>query len=456
MANLKDIETWIRSSLPGLLAEHRVPGAAVAVCVGDEVVDFAAGVLNRVTGVAATADSVFQIGSITKVWTATLVMQLVDEGRLDLDAPVRRYLPEFVLADSAAATAITVRQLLAHTAGFEGDIFTDTGVGDDCVEKYVATLADVPQLFAPGEMFSYNNAGYCILGRIAEVLRGASYDDCLRRHLFAPLGLEHAAASPYEAILHRAAVGHLSAGPEAEPQLAPVWAITRSNVAAGAMLAMSPRDLISFARLHMAPGHRALSAASVRAMQEPQVDVPYLGTDTSWGLGWELFDWQGGRVVGHDGGTIGQRAFLRAVPERGVAVALLTNGGEVIPVFETVFGHILGELAGVTVPRYPVPSAEPRRVDASRYVGTYASRMAESTVSQDAEGRIWVDQKPTPVAMGLGMTPQRYELLHLRGDTLLAAQAEAGVHVPHTFVGDDGAGHAQYLHTGRADRRLAR
>ena len=181
-----------------------------------EVIDRAAGVLSTATGVEATTDSLFQIGSITKVWTTTLVMQLVDEGLLELDAPVRTYLPDFHIADESAAAAITVRMLLCHTAGFEGDIFTDTGRGDDCVEKYVATLHDLPQLFAPGERFSYNNAGFCVLGRIVEVLRGKAYDECLAEYLFAPLGLQHAAAGPYEAILHRAAVGHIRPEPDSD------------------------------------------------------------------------------------------------------------------------------------------------------------------------------------------------------------------------------------------------
>jgi CubicO group peptidase (beta-lactamase class C family) len=143
------------------------------------------------------------------------------------------------LADEAAAEAITVRHLLCQMTGFEGDIFTDTGVGDDCVDRYVATHADVPQLFAPGAMFSYNNAGFKVLGRLIEVRRAQSYDDCLRQHLFAPLRLVHAAASHYEAIVDRAAVGHLEDEPGAGPEPSPVWALPSSNVAAGAMLAMS-------------------------------------------------------------------------------------------------------------------------------------------------------------------------------------------------------------------------
>jgi CubicO group peptidase (beta-lactamase class C family) len=203
MPHLDDISGWITGNLPALLAAHKVPGAAVGVYVDGEVFDFASGVLSHATGVEATTDSVFQIGSITKAWTGTLVMQLADEGLLDIDRPVVTYLPDFGLADSSAARAMTVRQLLDHTAGFEGDIFTDTGNNDDCVEKYVATLAADPQLFAPGEMFSYNNAGYRVLGRVVEVLRGKPFDQALRDHLFAPLGLTHAATDASPAILYR-------------------------------------------------------------------------------------------------------------------------------------------------------------------------------------------------------------------------------------------------------------
>src|SRR4051794_6401925 len=192
MTNLDDVRDWLAQQLPELIAKHDVPGAAVAVLAGGEVIDSAAGVLSRATGVEATTDTVFQIGSITKVWTTTLVMQLVDEGKLDLDRPIRSYLPEFVIADEAAAAVITTRQLLSHTAGFEGDIFNETGKGDDAVEKFVATLATTTQLFPPGEMFSYNNAGFAVLGRLVEVLRGTPYDAALREHLFTPLGLVHA------------------------------------------------------------------------------------------------------------------------------------------------------------------------------------------------------------------------------------------------------------------------
>jgi CubicO group peptidase (beta-lactamase class C family) len=461
MSKLNEVSDWLRDRLPALLAEHGVPGAAIAVSVDGEIVEHAAGVLSTATGVTATTDSLFQIGSITKVWTTTLVMQLVDEGVLDLDAPIRRYLPDFRVADEAASAAITTRQLLCHTAGFEGDLFTDTGKGDDCVEKYVATLADTAQLFPAGEMFSYNNAGFCVLGRIVEVLRGKCYDDCLRQYLFAPLGLRHAAADPYEAILHRAAVGHIKMSPEAELAPAPVWALVRSNGPAGAMLCMSPRDLLTFAHLHLAGGEtadgtRVLSADSVAAMRKPQVTVPDVGLmGTAWGLGWELFEWSGQPIIGHDGGTIGQSAFLRVVPERGVAIALLTNGGNPLALYTEMYTHLLRELADVQMPAMRTPSADPQPVDARRYAGTYASEVGELTVVGDDEGRLWLEEKPLGILAEMGAAPERSQLAPFGGDTFVQVEPKMGIHLSHVFVGDDGSGRALYIHSGRATRRVA-
>jgi CubicO group peptidase (beta-lactamase class C family) len=454
MATLREIETWLQDRLAALLAEHQVPGAAVGVLYDGTVVDHAAGVLSRATGVETTTETLFQIGSITKVWTTSLVMQLVDEGKLDLDRPVRSYLPEFVIADEAAAAAITTRQLLDHTAGFEGDIFNETGKGDDAVEKFVATLSTVTQLFPPGEMFSYNNAGFAVLGRLVEVLRGTPYDAALREHLFTPLGLAHAATDPYEAILHRAAVGHIRPQPDAEPVPAPMWAMTRGMASAGAMLALSARDLLAFAKLHLDGGGDVLSAASVRAMQEPQVKLPALGMmGESWGLGWELFDWDGTRVIGHDGGTIGQSAFLRVVPEHGLAVALLTNGGDTIEVYKTVFDHVVRELAGLELPAMPAPPAEPVAVEVERLLGTYSCEVMDITIRQDGDGKLWLDQTPKGIFAELGPAPDPVELVGRDADSLIAVKAENGLHQPHVFVGDDGAGHALYLHSGRAIRR---
>ena len=460
MSSLGEITSWLRDRLPALLAEHKVPGAAVAVSAGGQVADLAAGVLSKTTGVEATVDSVFQVGSITKVWTATLIMQLADAGKLDIDAPIRDVLPDFRVADEAASAMITTRQLMAHTAGFEGDIFTDTGRGDDCVEKYVATLGEVAQLFPPGEMFSYNNAGFCVLGRIVEVLRGLPYDACLREHLFTPLGLTHVATSADEAILFRAAVGHVQPEPDADPRPAPIWSLVRSSVPAGSMLSMRPRDLLAFAQMHVdggrAPdGTAVLGPEAARAMRQPQVTLPPLGLmGTSWGLGWEIYDWPGGTVIGHDGGTVGQAAFLRVAPEHNVALALLTNGGNPIAIYTEIYPHVLRELAGIEMPALPKPPEHPRRVPVDRFVGTYASDVGELTVSEDGDGRLWLDQVPKGIIAEIGGRSERRELVHLDGDTFLPVEPQLGIHLPQVFIGDDGTGRALYIHSGRATRRV--
>ncbi|MFC5182443.1 serine hydrolase domain-containing protein [Actinomadura harenae] len=426
MMRVDVLERRLRERLPGLAEEHGVPGVAVAIGTGGEMVEEAAGVLSTATGVGATVDSVFQIGSVTKVLTATLVMQLAGEDAIDLDAPVGTYLPGF----RTGFPEVTVRQLMSHTAGFEGDIFTDTGKGDDCLALYVDLLAEVPQLFEPGEMFSYNNAGYSVLGRIVEVVRGKPFDACMRDHLFTPFGMTHAANDPYEAILHRAAVGHLGGMPS------PVWAMARSNAPAGSMLAMTPRDLVAFARAHLAD-------PSLHAMREPQVTLPDIGWGTAWGLGWELYDLPGGPVFGHDGNTIGQSAILRVDPARDVVLAILTNGGNPKPLMKEISGWVL------ELPDEPVPDPA-ARVNATRHTGTYVSDTSATTVSEDDTGRLWLDRVPLGIAAEVGDEPFRTELVAWRGDALLPV---APGHGPVAFLGDDGEGKALYLHTGRADIR---
>src|SRR6187431_681692 len=460
MRSPDDVATFLAAHFAQAVAARGVPGATIAVLKDGEVIDFAAGVLSTATGVDATPDSVFQIGSITKVWTTTLVLQLVDDGLLDLDAPIRTYLPEFRLADDAAAGAITTRQLLSHQGGFEGDVFTDTGRGDDAIEKYIDAIAGLPQLFTPGELFSYNNAAFSVLGRLVEVLREDTWENLLVSRIAQPLGLTHVAPSAYEAILFRAAVGHLGAGEDGVQIPAPVWALAKSNEPAGSMLAMRPRDLIGFAQMHLgdgvgANGTRVLSAESAKAMRTNHVDLPRLtGMGDAWGLGWEIIQTATPVVIGHDGGTIGQSAFLRVVPELGIAVAMLTNGGDVMGLFDDVVAPILKEAAGVTLHGLPVPPAEAVAVDAGPLVGFYSNSTIDLTVSVDDEGRIWVDSNPKGILAEMGQTPEHTELVGYSTDSLITAEpAIQDMHVVYSFIGDDGANRRKYIHSGRAVSR---
>ncbi|MER7504831.1 serine hydrolase domain-containing protein [Nonomuraea pusilla] len=439
--------------LAALAREHGVTGAAVAVGLGDAVVEAATGVLNARTGHPVTTGSLFQVGSVAKVWTATLVMQLVAEGRLSLDDTVRSVLPGFALADEDAAARVTVRQLLTHTAGFEGDALIDTGRGDDAVERLVALMGDLPQLFPPGAMWSYSNAGYCVLGRIVEVLRGLPFGAALKAHLAAPLGLTHVATCADEAILYDAAVGHAGGEP------VPVWSILRSNEPAGSSLAMPARDLLAFARMHLRDGladdgRRVLPEEQAALMREPQIELPDLGRPSSAGLGWELQRWRGGVVAAHDGSTPGQAASLRAVPGAGVAAVLLTNGGDPDPLRSGLLHPLVEELAGLRAPAPPAPPSPPLPVDAARYTGRYVSDVVTWDVEADPGGdpvSLWLTATPLGVMAEHGGA-QRFRLVRLREDAFAFAEARGGTHSVVAFVPD--GERIAFLHTGRANPRL--
>ncbi|GAB0106399.1 serine hydrolase domain-containing protein [Nocardia sp. JMUB6875] len=433
------------------IVRHGVPGAQVAVLAGEEICEAAAGVLNIATGVAATTDSVFQIGSITKAWTAALVLQLVDEGAVELDAPVREYLPELRLRDESAAAAITVRQLLGHTSGIDGDLFLDTGRGADAVEKFVAAIADAAQVHRPGAMFSYCNSGYVLLGRIVEVLRGKRFDEVLRERLVTPLGLTRVAADADEAILFRAAVGHLESTPGGALRPTPVWALPASNAPAGARLAMSAGDLVRFARLHLnggvAEGISVIPEAAVRAMTVPHVELPDIGYGTHWGLGWQLFDAAGSGLFGHDGSTLGQNAYLRIAPAAGVAIALLANGGSAAALYRDLVGDLLAEYAGIRLPTPPTPPARPEPVDAALVAGRYRSALVEHAIEVDADGRAWLRTTPLTAEAALVPVAERREVLQLRPDALITADPIQGRHTIFGLVGQNGT---RFIHTSRA------
>ncbi len=395
-----DAAHW-EQRLARLAERHHVPGAQLGILRltperDDEVVTAAYGVLNNRTGVAATDQSLFQIGSISKVWTATVAMQLVDEGLLHLDDPIVEVLPELRLADADVTKSVTLRHLLTHTSGIDGDVFTDTGRGDDCLEKYVDLLADAAQNHPLGATWSYCNSGYSLMGRLIEKVTGLTWDEAMRERLFNPLGLTHTITLPEEALLYGAAAGHVEDG--GEQVTAPVWQLPRSLGPAG-LITATVADVLAFARMHLtgglaADGTRLLSEVAIADMTAHQADLPdKLILGDSWGLGWIRFGWGvdgQSRVIGHDGNTIGQAAFLRILPEAGLAVTLLTNGGNTRDLYEDLYREIFLELAGVEIPAAFAPPAEPVEVDVAPYVGSYerASVLMEVMIGDQGEPRL--------------------------------------------------------------------
>jgi CubicO group peptidase (beta-lactamase class C family) len=365
--------------LAELIAEHEVPGAALAYLHRGEVHEFAAGTLNKDTGVQATPDSLFQIGSVTKVWTATLLMRQIERGRLTLDTPVAEVLPEFRVADPEVTKAVTVRHLLSHTSGIDGDLFLDTGRGDDCVEKYVEACADLAQNHPLGATQSYCNSGFSIAGRILEKLEGKRWDDVLREQIVEPLGLTHTWTLPEDVLRFRAAMGHL------DGKTAPVWGLMRSAGPAG-LICSRPADVVAFARAHLEGG----LLDDPRAMWEPQIDIPNpYALGKQWGIGWILDEWDGHQVISHGGNTIGQHAMLWAVPDTGTIVCVTANGGHSGAFTHAVATELFAELDGLTVPPRLGPPETPVQVEVDGYAGVY-ERAGFRTTLTVRDGDLWM------------------------------------------------------------------
>ena len=393
MAILKELDKLFRSQVK----KHHVPGASLAVLRNGRIVaTAAAGVVNLDTQVKTTPDSAFQIGSISKPLTGTLIMQLVDEGALSLDEPVSTYLPEFRVARYDVSQSVTIRQLLSHTSGIDGDFFVDSGRGDDAIARLVDKSTMVPSLFNPGAMMSYCNLGYAVLGRVIEVLRGKSYDQVLLQYLFNPLGMKQAFSRPEDSLRFSCAVGHVQSTRKPD-----TWYVSRTpylafgQKAAGSTPTMSASDLLSFAQMHLnngksRSGEQILKNASVKAMLKPQVKLQKHSPNAigNWGLSWFLMNYNGEKLFGHDGATIGQFAFLRILPEKNMAIAMLTNGGDAKGLYKAMFDELLGSLAKVTEPELPVPADRQPNLDT--YAGSYENIQSRIDLSVK-HGRLMID-----------------------------------------------------------------
>lgn len=455
--------TDIQAHLDALARQHRVPGATLGVFAGDEFVEFATGVLNRDTGVEATPDSLFQIGSNTKLMTATLVMQLVDEGKVHLDEPVRTYIPEFRVASEKDSAAITVRHLLTHTSGIQGDHFDDHGRGDDCVEHYVASLAALRNVHRPGELFSYCNSGFVTLGRLIEKLTGQTYHDALRARLLRPLGMRATTVLAEEVIGKRVAIGHVvtaRTGPEPIVAAQPVMA--RSSSPAGSLTWSTPRELLTFARAHVAlgvgpNGTRVLSSDAARAMQQPQHKVPPgVGLADAVGLAWMLQDWSGHRLIRHGGGTIGQLSFLEVLPDDDFGVCLLTNAATGGLLWRDLARYLFAEFAEVEPPSVPQPPPDPPRLTLSHYAGRYERLGSSYDVEPSANGDgLTVKVTSTGALAPPNAPPTTIELVPIDTERFHARLPPVGAEALAVFLFPNGADRPRFLHLGgRASRRL--
>lgn len=382
------LDSWtLGPALKAAIAKNKCPSASVAIYQQGRLMEAAHGVLNAETGVEATTDSLYHIASITKPMTATIAMQLVDEGKLDLDAPVVRYLPDFTAADEAAARKVTVRQLTTHESGIDGDFFHETTRGEDRVAKLLQAGRDLPQLHPLGEGISYNNYAFCVLGRILEVIEGADFDAVWRARISDRLGTPSLLTLREDALRYRVAVGH-SGGPDGFKVPKLMYLAASSGPAGGTAMAKA-RDLISFALMHLnggvaQNGERILSAGSVKAMQFPHSALPPQHIATHFGIAWMIFDWGGQYLFGHDGASVFQRSFLRIHPASRTVFALLCNGGDAGGLFRDIAGPVF-ESAGAQIPAVPTAD-ETVKIEPARYTGRFRRRGAVFEVTESETG----------------------------------------------------------------------
>lgn len=374
----------LRELVTGAMERWKVPGVAIGVLHGGERETAAFGLANRETNTPVLPSTLFQYGSISKIVTATAVMQLVDAWKMDLDTPVKRYLPDFRLLDPGATETVTPRHLLTHTGGFWGDDFTDYGNGDDALATAVERLAAIRQVTPVGETWAYCNTGWQVLGRLIELFRGEPAETTFRRRVLEPIGMENTFYFADDAITRPAAVGYNAFG-EDEPAVGRPYAIARAMNAAGGCIG-PVGDLLEFAAFHMGldgtAGDRVLRAGARLQMREPQVKAANMAP--YWGLGWMLHDIGGEPAFGHSGSTNGFRATMLAVPGKEFAFAALTNGSQGSALYREVEAWALAEYAGLVREEKPARHAEPATLES--YAGRYRVPFASLDVSATDEG----------------------------------------------------------------------
>jgi CubicO group peptidase (beta-lactamase class C family) len=344
--------------------ELGLPGAAVAIFDGEDEILAFHGTTSVEDPRPLTDETLFHFGSITKTFTATAVMRLVADGKIDLGAPVKQYLPDFRLVDEEHAATLTITQLLNHTAGWS-DYLPDGG--DDSLERHVAGMANLPLETPPGTHAEYKNAGFAIVALILERLSGLSYDAAMQSMVFDPVGLGSARlmTRPLDGSV---ALGH-NALPDGSLAVASHWEAERYADPSGGIVS-TIGDQLRWARFHLGDGGDVLPHSLLRRMQQPTIDVHGSFFGDAIGISWFLRTVAGAETVGHGGSMRGQYSWLLMVPERRFAVVTIaTAGPNGIPYNQQVVRWALERYLGlIERDPLPLPFDEAR---ATEFVGVY-------------------------------------------------------------------------------------
>lgn len=304
-----------------VLSSRNVPGAAVAVLRHDTVLVMAGyGVTDLERGTRVTSETVFQLASTTKPFTATAVLMLADQGRVNLDAPAAcyvRWLP-------ARYAGITVRQLLTHTSGVAPDM-RRANVDELSEAEFQRRFAERPASFPPGSAWQYANAGYTLLSEIVEAVSGETFGDILRRRIFAPLGMRHTRyrASESGDALHAVGYDLVNGKLQRAPHVFSGWGNSgiESSVADMARWAAA----LERGALLQPESYRVMFTPA-RLSADTAANFPFRGARSSYGFGWFLTTYRGVDLVTHGGAIAGFSSVVHRFPRAGWTVVVLSNG----------------------------------------------------------------------------------------------------------------------------------
>ena len=380
------------------MQEYRIPGVALGVLRDGQTTIRGFGVRNVNDPQPVTSNTVFPLASISKTVTTTAVMRLVEQGKIDLHAPVRKYLPDFRVADEAASREVTIWHLVTHTSGWEGQL-SATDKGDETLARFVAGLSTDMQLAPPGAAWSYNNAGFAVAGRVIEVVTGQSFSEAIDDLVFRPLGLKLAFTRVGDVVAHWPAIGHV-VGPDGSPGMQRTFTLGSTLPAGG--VAMSMDNLLEYAQFHLGDGRgpngQLLKPATLTEMRTPQLHKQ--GYDEDIGLAWHLRTVGSVRTAAHGGTFSGHILLLELVPEKNFAIAILTNSGNGWRLIQDVEREALRAYHGAsfamnqaighrglneTLPAVTPLATQP---DPAPYVGTYERPMNTVDVRAAAAGLV--------------------------------------------------------------------
>ncbi len=369
---IKLLDLWIEEQR----AYRELPGLAVGVVVDQELIwSRGFGVRDLETGTPMTPKTAFRVASITKLFTATAVMQLRDRGLLRLDDPVVTHLPWFsVQSPFAGEPEITVRHLLTHTAGLTREAAFPYWTTHDFPtrEQIIAALPEQSAVFAPATTYKYSNLGMALLGEIVATVSGKPWAAYVDEHILGPLGMDDSGAAPGAALRGKMTMAYLRRKEDGGREIADYYE-TR-GLAPAAQLVSTVEDLARFAALQFRKGSDdgsapVLKASTVREMHRPHwIDDDW---DGGRGLGFGISRRGGKTLVSHGGWVAGHRSHLLLSPAEKIAVIVMTNADDGSPTFFSyrIYDTLAPAIQAATAP----PPAEKKADPAwQQLVGTYS------------------------------------------------------------------------------------